>query len=116
MFADIVKGAQRGLLLRPLFGLMTTLELRNHDADTRRAVLALVRSLNQAVENAPQPSGLVAAFSPELWGRWHNREIPVSRRVLDHSPKLRNTGGDVFLFLKTPDAQQRLQPDPLAVS
>ncbi len=105
MFADIVKGAQRGLLLRPLFGLMTTLELRNHDADTQRAVLALVRSLNQAVENAPQPSGLVAAFSPELWGRWHNREIPVSRRVLDHSPKLRNTGGDVFLFLKTPDAQ-----------
>ncbi|MEO9383354.1 pyruvate formate lyase family protein [Chromobacterium phragmitis] len=103
MFIDIIKGAQRGLPMRALFGQTATLYLRQQDAAARDAVLALVRELAQAADQAPQPSGLVAAFSPELWGRWENREIPVSRRVLDHSPKLRDSDGDVFLFLKTPD-------------
>jgi deferrochelatase/peroxidase EfeB len=31
------------------------------------------------------------------------REIPIHTHVLDASPKLRNTGGDVSLYLKTPD-------------
>lgn len=105
MFANVVKGAQRGLLLRALFGQVLTITLRDHGPASQQAVLDVVRKLAQASEAAPQPSGLVAAFAPQLWGRWQNREIPVSRKVLDHSPKLRNTGGDVLLFLKAPDAE-----------
>ena len=103
MFIDIIKGAQYGLPLRALFGRTATLHLKSHDHAARDAALALVQALARAAADAPQPSGLVAAFSPELWGRWEHREIPISRRVLDGSPKLRDTQGDVFLYLKTPD-------------
>ncbi len=103
MFIDIIQGAQFGLPLRALFGCTATLHLRSQDGAMRDAVVALVRALSRAAAEAPQPSGLVAAFSPELWGRWEDREIPVSRLVLDGSPKLRDTHGDVFLYLKTPD-------------
>lgn len=113
MFADIVKSAQKGLLVQAVFGEVSTLTLRDHGPATRQAVLELVRHLAEAAAAAPQPSGLVAAFSPELWGRWNDRKIPVSRKVLNHSPKLRDTGGDVLLYLKTPDAAtaQRLMHD-----
>jgi Dyp-type peroxidase family len=109
MFASIVESAQRGLLVQAIFGQTLTLYLRNRDVATRDAVLALVRELDQATAKQAQPCGLIAAFSPELWGAWHEREIPISRVILNHSPKLRDTGGDVFLYLKTPDAATAAQ-------
>ena len=103
MFTDIIKGAQRGLLVPAVFGQVATLHLHNHDRETEQAILALVRRL--ACEAlASGAGGLVAAFSPALWGHWRDRRIPVRREVLNGSPKLRDTGGDVLLYLKAKDA------------
>lgn len=104
MYFNIIRGAQAGLLQRAVFGQIATLTLRQRDAASEKAVLALVRELAARAQAAPVSSGLVAAFSPQLWGQWRGREIPVSRKVLDESPKLRDTGGDVFLYIKSDDA------------
>ncbi|KAF0813692.1 Choline trimethylamine-lyase [Andreprevotia sp. IGB-42] len=104
MYAEILQGAQRGLLVPAIFGQVVTLTLRNHDLETRSAILALVQQLACAAEATAPACGLVAAFSPELWGRWNDRHIAVIRTVLDRSPKLRDSGGDVLLYLKAPDA------------
>jgi Dyp-type peroxidase family len=103
MFTDIVTGAQRGLLHHAVFGETLTLTLRERGPQAQKAVLSLVAAIAKATEEASQPSGVVAAFAPELWEQWSGRQIPISRKILNHSPKLRDTGGDVFLFLKTPD-------------
>lgn len=103
MFTDIIKGAQRGLLVPAVFGQVATLHLHNHDRETELAILALVRRLAREAL-ASGAGGLVAAFSPALWGHWRDRRIPVRREVLNGSPKLRDTGGDVLLYLKAKDA------------
>ena len=102
---DAVRGAQAGLLQRAVFGQAVTLTLRDHHHASAQALLALVRDLAARAQAAPVPCGLVAAFSPELWGKWEGRDIPVSREVLNHSPKLRDTGGDVFLYLKSDEPE-----------
>ncbi|SMC20405.1 Dyp-type peroxidase family [Andreprevotia lacus DSM 23236] len=103
MYTEILQGAQRGLLVPAIFGQVVTLTLRHHDPETHAALLKLVRDLAAAADAAGEGCGLVAAFSPELWGRWNDRHIPVSRKVLNHSPKLRDTGGDALLYLKGTD-------------
>ena len=102
MSTAIVTGAQRPLLMRPQFGQMITLTLRRHDSTGRDEALQLIREFAAAAESVPH-SGLVAAFRPELWGEWTQRDIYVSRTVLDGSPTLKDTGGDVFLYLKSRD-------------
>ena len=103
MYFELVRGAQAGLLQRAVFGQIATLTLRHHDHASEQAVLDIVRTLAARAQASPVPSGLVAAFAPALWGAWQGREIPVSRKVLDESPKLRDSGGDVLLYLKSDD-------------
>ncbi len=47
---------------------------------------------------------LVAAFAPALWGKWSGRDIPIQTSVLSGGIKFLDTGGDVLLYVKTPDA------------
>ena len=98
-----IRGAQRGLLMRPLFGQVATVHLKDTGPAARGAVLTLVHRLSAAIEASADGSALAVAFAPALWGRWTGRDIPIHTHVLDTSPKLRNTGGDVLLYLKTPD-------------
>jgi Dyp-type peroxidase family len=104
MHFDAVRGAQAGLLQRPVFGQIATFTLHDQHRASAQAVLGIVRDLAARAQASSVPCGLVAAFSPELWGEWHDRDIPVSREVLNHFPKLRDTGGDVFLYLKSDEA------------
>ena len=88
---------------------MITLTLRSRDDSG--PILNLIRELATVAETAAPHTGLVAAFNPELWGNWTKRAIPVTRDVLDAaSPKLCDSGGDVFLYIKShdPDAVARL--------
>lgn len=105
MYIEVIKGAQRGLLYRAVFGQVATVHLASHGDATRAAVLALVHKLNHAADHANVTSRLVAAFSPKLWGQWTGRRIPIETQVLDHSHKFRNTGGDVLLYLKSDDPE-----------
>lgn len=102
MFDHVLKGAQAGLLARAVFGETVTITLKDHGDAAKSAVIALVQDMARAAADLEQPSSLVAAFRPELWGKWCGRAIPVSRKILDSSPKLRDSGGDVFLFIKAP--------------
>ncbi len=104
MLFDAIQHSQYGLLTRAVFGQIATITLRDHGPATEQALLDTIRSLAQEAKAAPDHAGLVAAFSPELWGRWRGREIPVSRAVLNNSPKLRDTGGDVLLYVKAASA------------
>lgn len=40
---------------------------------------------------------------PQLWGKWTGRELPIHSSALDGGIKFKNTGGDVFLYVKAPD-------------
>ena len=104
MSFDAIRGAQAGLLQRAVFGQLATLTLHDRHPAGEQAVLALVRELAARAQASAAPCGLVAAFAPALWSAWRGRDIPVARGVLDRSPKLRDTGGDVFLYLRSDDA------------
>ncbi|MEC5160525.1 MULTISPECIES: Dyp-type peroxidase [unclassified Janthinobacterium] len=104
MLFDAIQHSQYGLLTRAVFGQIATITLRDHTEATQQTLLELIRLLAREAKAAPDNSGLVAAFNPELWGRWQGRDIPVSRTVLNNSPKLRDTGGDVLLYVKSGSA------------
>ncbi|WP_211473055.1 pyruvate formate lyase family protein [Collimonas humicola] len=104
MFIDAIKHSQYGLLTRAIFGQIATITLHDHSQATEAALLSLIRTLAQAAKASPAKAGLVAAFDPNLWGGWRDRDIPVSRTVLNNSPKLRDSGGDVLLYLKADNA------------
>ncbi|WP_231880018.1 Dyp-type peroxidase [Collimonas pratensis] len=96
-------------MTRAVFGQIATITLHDHSAATEAALLSLVRTLAEAAKASPAKAGLVAAFDPGLWGRWHDRAIPVARTVLNSSPKLRDSGGDVLLYLKADNAAAAAQ-------
>lgn len=106
MFTQVLESAQRGLPIRALFGQMITLTLNDISSQGQQTLLSLLRQMEQSCQHFPQPCALVSAFNPELWALWQGREIAISRQVLNHSAKLRDTGGDVFLYLKAPSAEQ----------
>ena len=108
---EILEGAQRGLLMRALFGQVLTVYLKNHDSSTRTSLIQIIQNFAHHVATYSS-SGLIVGFAPNLWGEWHNRKIPISSDVLDGSSKFHNTHGDLFLYLKTPDhniAEELLQ-------
>ena len=110
---EILEGAQRGLLMRALFGQVLTIYLKNHDNSTRNSLIYVVQSLAHHVDTYPS-CGLIVGFAPNLWGKWHNRSIPISSDVLDGSSKFTNSHGDVFLYLKSPnhDTAEALLREP----
>lgn len=96
-------GAQRGLLMRPIFGQVLTIYLKQQDESIRKSIISLIHDLSHDVDVQPN-CGLVAAFAPALWGKWSGREIPIHTSVLSGGIKFSDTGGDVLLYVKTPDA------------
>ncbi|CDG85781.1 Dyp-type peroxidase [Janthinobacterium agaricidamnosum] len=101
---DVIQYAQQGLLTHAVFGQIATLTLRDQSAATEQALLDVIAELANAAKASQDAAGLVAAFDPALWGRWRQRDIPVERTVLNNSPKLRDTGGDVLLYVKAASA------------
>ena len=100
-----LEGAQRGLPMRAVFGQILTIHLKSRTPASREVVLGLIRDLSAAIDARGTGCGLVAAFAPALWGEWSGRQIPIHTAVLDHGVKFRNTGGDVLLYVKSPDHQ-----------
>ncbi|KAI1881549.1 hypothetical protein JX265_000375 [Neoarthrinium moseri] len=101
---EAVKGAQRGLLMRAIFGQILTVHLKDHTKETEAELQSIVKDLDAVVEKRKPQCGLIVAFYPKLWSKWTGREIRISTKVLDGNPtKFRNTHGDVFFYLKTPD-------------
>ncbi|KAF3762686.1 PFL-like glycyl radical enzyme [Cryphonectria parasitica EP155] len=103
-------GAQKGLLTKPVFGQLLTIKLKHQDDTMHTAITGLIRDLDNTINSKHQDCGLVAAFSPALWGKWTGRDIPIRTKVLDgkHSDtrKFRNTGGDILLYVKAPSHEK----------
>ncbi|KAK3937327.1 formate c-acetyltransferase [Diplogelasinospora grovesii] len=99
---EALLGAQRGLLMRAIFGQVLTFNLKKHDKDTFHAVQDAIRDLSDDITGNYQDCGLIAAFNPELWGTWTQRSIPISVKVLANSGKFKYDLGDVLLYIKAP--------------
>ncbi|KAI0104995.1 pyruvate formate lyase-domain-containing protein [Nemania sp. FL0031] len=94
--------AQRGLPMRPLFGQILTIYLKDQTEETRQAVLQIVRNLDEEINTKHSDSAFIVGFAPALWGRWVGRDIPISTEVLGHGLQFTDTGGDVLLYIKAP--------------
>ncbi|KAL8887574.1 MAG: hypothetical protein Q9215_004860 [Flavoplaca cf. flavocitrina] len=109
---EILEGAQRGLLIRSLFGQILTIHFKNSLESTHKSLINIVQDL-AAEADAQQPRcGLLVGVSPQLWGKWNNRIIPISDKILNGTDQWMNTHGDVFIYLKTHDfktAEQLLE-------
>ena len=111
---EILEGAQRGLLLRALFGQILTVHLKNHHESTYNSLISLIRDLTAKADSQQPRCGLLVGFSPELWGEWNKRSIPISDDILNGTDQCINTHGDVLLYLKTHDHEtaERLLEEP----
>ncbi|KAH8655360.1 dyp-type peroxidase family protein [Xylariales sp. PMI_506] len=99
----ILLGAQRGLLMRAVFGQILTINLKAHDEATRKQLVSTICTLSENVAKQ-KDCGLIAAFAPALWGKWTGRSIPITTTVLGGGFKFCDTGGDVLLYVKAPNA------------
>ncbi|KAL8803052.1 MAG: hypothetical protein Q9182_003422 [Xanthomendoza sp. 2 TL-2023] len=111
---EILEGAQRGLLIRSLFGQLLTVHLKNFHESTHKSILKIVEDLASAADAQQPRCGLLVGVNPQLWGEWNNRSIPISDKVLNGTEQWMNTHGDVFLYLKTHDQKtaEELLEDP----
>ncbi|KAH6845677.1 pyruvate formate lyase-domain-containing protein [Chaetomium sp. MPI-CAGE-AT-0009] len=109
---DSLLCAQRGLLMRAVFAQCLTLYLKDKGEDTCNKIITIIREidmyifndhLNNHVHDEPPECGLVAAFSPELWGEWRGRSIPISTKNIDRFKKFTLDQGDVLIFVKAPN-------------
>lgn len=105
-----LSAAQRGLLMRPLFGHVLTVRLRNKDSKTRDLMMQVVRHLEKTITTHPNETcASVIGFAPALWEQWTGRSIPISAKVLGRGHNLRDTGGDVLIYIKALDAETAAQ-------
>ncbi|KAI0466497.1 pyruvate formate lyase-domain-containing protein [Xylaria cf. heliscus] len=95
--------AQRGLPMRPLFGHILTIFFKKHDTDTKARLLAIIQNLDEEINKDHADEAFIAGFAPTLWGRWSERDIPISTEVLKHGLHFKDTGGDVLLYIKSRD-------------
>lgn len=111
---DILEGAQRGLLVHALFGQILTVHLKKTHKSTYNSLISLIRDLAATADSQQPRCGLLVGFSPQLWGEWNNRSIPISEKVLNGTDQCMNTHGDVLLYLKTHDHKtaERLLEEP----
>jgi len=100
---DTLSGAQRGLLLRPIFGKILTIKLKRKD-EAHDAMVEIIQGLDKEIQaNHADDSAFVAAFAPDLWGAWTKRDIKISTKVLDEGYNFKHTPADALLYIKTPD-------------
>ncbi|KAL9126808.1 MAG: hypothetical protein Q9217_004203 [Psora testacea] len=111
---EILEGAQRGLLTHALFGQSLTVHLKNYHESTYNSLITIVQDLAATANSQQARCGLLVGFSPQLWGKWNNRSIPISDKVLNGTDQFMNTHGDVLLYLKTHDHKtaERLLEEP----
>lgn len=95
--------AQRGLPMRPLFGRILTIFLKGHSKETQSALIEILKALDEEINNNYPDSAFVVGFSPSLWGKWAERDIPISSEVLKHGLHFKDTGGDVLIYVKSRD-------------
>ncbi|KAI1196668.1 pyruvate formate lyase-domain-containing protein [Nemania serpens] len=98
-----LEAAQRGLPMRPLFGQILTIFLKNHNSETQAALLQMIKDLDDEIYKNYAQCAFIASFAPALWGRWTGRVIPISRAVLDNGLHFKDTGGDFLLYIKARD-------------
>lgn len=99
---DALLGAQRGLLMRAVFGQALTLYLKNKGQETCTTIVGIITEMSKNIVDNYPGSGLVAAFSPELWSTWQDRSIPISTENIDRFKKFTLKQGDVLIFVKSP--------------
>jgi Dyp-type peroxidase family len=100
---EALLGAQRGLLMRAVFGQALTLYLKDKGPETCKTIVDYIGEMSKNIADHHDGSGLVAAFSPELWGKWYHRTIPISTTNIDRFKKFTLDQGDVLIFVKAPD-------------
>ncbi|KAI1809567.1 PFL-like glycyl radical enzyme [Poronia punctata] len=101
---SFLHGAQRGLVMRPIFGEILTIWFKDYEQSTHDAIVDTVQRLDREIkEKHSEDSAFVAAFAPSLWGKWYDRDIPISTKVLDGGYNFQNTGGDALIYIKSPD-------------
>ncbi|KAL2136925.1 hypothetical protein VTI74DRAFT_86 [Chaetomium olivicolor] len=99
---DTLLGAQKGLLLRAVFGQVLTIYLKDKSEDTCEKVIGLVRELSSYIVANHPDSGFIAAFDPKLWGTWRKRDIPISIENISRFKKFTYDKGDVLIYVKAP--------------
>ncbi|KAJ2991878.1 hypothetical protein NUW58_g2356 [Xylaria curta] len=93
--------AQRGLPMRPIWGQILTLSLKKHDKTTQDGIIKIIQGLDKEINTNYPECAFIAGFAPALWGRWTEREIPISNEVLKHDLHFKDTGGDAFIYIKS---------------
>ena len=100
---EILEGAQRGLLTHALFGQLLTVHLKDDEDGTYNSLITIVQELADKADSRQPRCGLLVGFNPQLWGKWKNRSIPISDKVLNGTAQFVNVHGDVLLYMKTHD-------------
>ncbi|GAP86733.1 putative Dyp-type peroxidase family protein [Rosellinia necatrix] len=95
--------AQRGLPMRPHFGQILTIFLKNHGDDAQAVLRQIMKDLDKEINENHQDCAFVVGFAPALWGKWTGRDIPITSDVLKHGLHFKDTGGDVLIYIKSPD-------------
>lgn len=98
---SIVKSAQPGLMLMPTHGVFVTAWLSNPSSG--KPVLKALKQLVSEVRTGTGRSGLVVAVNGTLWGQWSGQVpagAPSAQPLLASSSHFRDTGGDLWLYLK----------------
>ncbi|KAK4212310.1 hypothetical protein QBC37DRAFT_388937 [Rhypophila decipiens] len=94
-------GAQRGLLMRAIYGQVISIKLQDKGDDICQQAVQIIQDLSEHIVKDHDGCGLIVAFNPKLWGRWKGREIPISTKVLGNSnKKFALTWGDVLIYVK----------------
>lgn len=105
---EVIGSAQKGLLHNPTYGVFVTVVLKREANDDAGPVLAACRTLHDGALDAPGKARAIVAFSPALWSHWSGtrpRGAPPGDSVISSSAKLRDSGADLWLYLKADDAE-----------
>ncbi|KAI0430505.1 pyruvate formate lyase-domain-containing protein [Xylaria sp. FL1042] len=97
--------AQRGLAMRPLFGHILTVFLKEHGKETQETLHKLIQKLDEEIIKNYPDSTFVVGFAPALWARWAKRDIPIKNEVLHYGLHFKDTGGDFLLYVKSPSKE-----------
>ncbi|KAK3320632.1 pyruvate formate lyase-domain-containing protein [Cercophora scortea] len=107
---EALLGAQRGLLMRAVFGQVLTIYLENPKSlKTWLAILETVRALSVDIAAKHPDSGLIVGFAPKFWSHWEKCNIPFSTTVLGSAGKFAYTFGDVLIYVKSPSHEVAAQ-------
>jgi Dyp-type peroxidase family len=104
MNRDSIGFAQQGLLYNPRCGLFVTLWLKSRDEHVRAEFLETARELNRKANAMAEKTRVVVGASARLWEEWFVQTPPGGPgddTILNRSSVFRDTGGDLWLFLKS---------------